>query len=137
MRKNIIFISIILFFLAFTNIIDTDKSELRAYRGNFFESFFRDPIEKLVIQFPDGEYFYFTTLEEPMVDMDGWICAAILEQNGRDIADAIIVIHNHPIGPAKFSKGDINFLRTIEKYGFKGAFLLYDQPSKKIYPYER
>lgn len=135
MRKNIIFISIILFSLAFANIIGVDKSDLRAYKGNFFESFFKDPIEKLVIQFIDGEYFYFTTLEEPTVDMDGWTCVAILEQNGRDIADAIIVIHNHPMGRARFSKGDINFLHTIEKYGFKGVFLLYHQPTQKIYPY--
>ena len=107
---------------------------LRAYKGNLFhDTFFTDPIEKLVIIFPDGEYFYFTTGHEVNVDMDAWMCIAILEHNGRDIMNAIIVVHNHPMGPPRFSRGDIGFLRILRQRGFEGSFLLYDQPHKKIY----
>jgi len=111
--------------------------DLRAYKGNLFrDTFFKDPIEKLIIIFPDGEYFYFTTGHEVTVDMDAWRCIAILKHNGRDIMNAIIVVHNHPMGPSRFSRGDIGFLRILQQHGFEGSFLLYDQPNKEIHTYE-
>jgi len=134
MRRCIVFISIILFFLAFAGTLSSD--DLRAYRGNFsFGEFYKDPLEKLIIAFPDGEWFLFTTIHEHTVDMNAWRCVNILKLNGRDIAEAFIVIHNHPMGLPRFTEGDILFYHVIVNYGFKGKFLLYHQPTKKIYDY--
>jgi len=134
MRRCIVFISIILFSLAFAGTLSSD--DLRVYRGNFsYVEFYKDPLEKLIIQFPDGEWFLFTTTHEHTVDMNAWRCVNILKLNGRDIAEANVVIHNHPMGLARFTEGDKLFFNVISDYGFKGLFLLYHQPSKKIYKY--
>lgn len=137
MRNRISITGIILALLILFPTPALEWSDIRAYRGNiFYNTFFKDPIEKLIVLFPDGEFFYFTTQQEKVVNMDGWSCIAILKQSGRSIVDAIIVIHNHPLGMPRFSEGDMNFLRTLKSYGFKGAFLLYHQPSGRVITYE-
>lgn len=134
MRRSIVFISIILFFLVNINLLSSD--DLRVYRGNFsYGDFYKDPLEKLIVVFLDGDWFLFTTLNENTVDMNAWRCINILKLNGRDISEAIIVIHNHPIGFPRFTAGDKLFYHVISDYGFKGKFLLYHQPTKEIYDY--
>ena len=126
-----------IFLLSICNVVllTPNRGDSRVYKGNIYDTFFRDPVEHAVVMFVDGTFFVFCSSCENAIHIDPWMLSAVLEDNDYSLKDALAIIHNHPMGPARFSNNDIQFLRILRRIGFKGKFFLYYQPKKEIIEY--
>lgn len=57
------------------------------------------------------------------------------EEEGYEIKDIAIVIHNHHTG-RRFSPADWTFYRDLKHRGFNGRFLMYCHKTKEVYNIE-
>ena len=99
-------------------------------KTNLWEALFRDLVEHLYILFPDGTLYHATSYESNQVALDVYQLLEILQNDNHSISDAVLVIHNHIVGPI-FSHNDTQFYHILVNRGFKGHFLLYVMPLGK------
>jgi hypothetical protein len=103
-------------------------------QGNFWADVFgRDPNEKLVVLFKDGDYLIFTNDSPNGVDFPGdWVFRELGKRGG----DIMAVIHNHP-NLGRFSEQDGVFYRYLMRNGYDGRNFLLLFPTGKVIEYQQ
>jgi hypothetical protein len=103
-------------------------------QGNFWaDAFGRDPNEKLVVLFKDGDYLIFTNDNPNGVDFPGdWVFNELRKRGG----DIMAVVHNHP-NLGRFSEKDGVFYRYLMRHGYSGQNFLLLFPTGKVIEYQQ
>jgi len=108
-------------------------------KGDFnrWQSLFTEPIETLYIIMEDRVAFRYSNQNETEVRM---ILGKLEKQlrtpeRSYKIKDIAVIIHNHLKG-CTFSPTDRKLHWRLEKYGFRGLFLLYSHTTNKTYDIE-
>lgn len=124
--------------IIFTGILLLAKDDIPIYTGksNIFRKSFTEPFEILYAVLYDGDCYPFTN------QIDGGVIIPIeyikdeLKKDGKTLADVAIFCHNHFKSP-RFSECNLDFFKDLKRHGFKGSFLVYHTPSKKVTAYVR
>jgi hypothetical protein len=107
------------------------KSEDKIMYG-IFENRFTEPIEVMYFLMNDMRLFKVTSNHENKVSFVLPTLVKEFKQNGYDISDVIVIIHNHT-KRAYFSNSDIVIYRLFRGMGFDGKFYIYVYRTKSIY----
>lgn len=98
--------------------------------ADLFEGIFGvEPIEKMVCISTTGKLYVFTNFFENAVLVPLYLLEERLAKDDLTIADLVVVAHNHSLRPM-FTSADIDYLESLYRKGFRGAFVLYVQASK-------
>lgn len=130
LRRLVLFVLAILVY-PILSTISQESSILYSNHSNMYSEVFRNPYEVILFFFRDGDVWGFTTKMEYKV---AWPIEGIvdyLEGQGKHIEDAVIVIHNH-VTLAVFSYEDRVCYSILKRRGFRGAFLLYHNPTGTV-----
>lgn len=97
---------------------------------NFWQSYFTDPVERLVFIFRNGQAVCFTSYLDLAVEGTEALLTEHFATRGFAPADILIIIHNH-LYSFQFSLRDKRCCAYFRSHGFRGHFLLYG-PSRRI-----
>ena len=100
------------------------QGALYAYRGNIYESLFREPYETLIFIMEDGTFFGFTTQEDNWVRGAPGFTVEYLQKSGYGPGKIRVCIHNH-FDPSGFSDDDKRLYRRLRDGELKGQFGIY------------
>jgi len=97
-----------------------------------FENRFTEPIEVMYFLMNDMRLFKVTSNHENKVSFVLPVLVGEFKQNGYDISDIIVIIHNHQ-KRTYFSRSDIVIYGLFKGEGFDGKFYIYVWRTKGIY----
>ena len=97
-----------------------------------FKNRFTEPIEVMYFLMNDMRLFRATSNDESKVSLRIWELKREFKQNGYEISDIVVIIHNHD-KVAYFSPSDINVYKIFRGEGFEGKFYIYVYRTKGIY----
>jgi GTP-dependent phosphoenolpyruvate carboxykinase len=92
---------------------------------------FREPVETIYCVCYNGRIWSYTSLEEYRINITATDLNNAMKKNGMTLVDIAYVVHNH-FGMTRMSPGDKAFLQAMIARGFRGAFAIYSQGSKKV-----
>ena len=110
------------------NAVKSDDPILYA----LFKDKFKEHIEVLYFLMNDMRLFKLTSNHENRVSFALPKLVKEFKQNGYEVSDIIVIIHNHK-KRAYFSKSDIVMYRLFRGKDFKGKFYIYVWRTKGIY----
>ena len=97
-----------------------------------FKNKFKEPIEVLYFLMNDMKLYRLTSNHENKVSFVLPELVREFRQNGYEVSDIIVIIHNHT-SRAYFSNSDIVMYRLFRGMGFEGKFYIYVWRTKGIY----
>lgn len=97
-----------------------------------FKNRFTEPIEVMYFLMNDMRLFKITSNHEDKVSFVLSLLVREFKQDGHDVSDIIVIIHNHT-KRAYFSKSDITMYKIFRGMGFEGKFCLYVWRTRAIY----
>lgn len=100
-------------------------------KGNIFSKSFTDPFEILYMVCYNGDVLYLTTRTQNAIYVDAYYTREFLKENGKELKDVCIMIHNHFVRPGLSYANSIN-LKALRRMGYKGSFCIYITTTKKI-----
>lgn len=101
-------------------------------KGNLFSKCFNEPIEKVVFVAKNGNSYAFTNHMEERVVLPLDELVKTLGEDGLEIKDLMLIVHNHIGSRPRFSLADLKYHTYMREKGFNGWFLLWSSPRGKI-----
>ena len=97
---------------------------------------FTEPYEVLLVIFPDLKGIAITSEDEAKIAVPESIIVDQIKQRGKELADVLGMVHNHP-DPSRFSEKDNRFYYRMVDQGFDGFFCIYYPHSGKVLAKEK
>ena len=97
-----------------------------------FKDRFNEPIEVMYFLMNDMKLFKTTSNDENKIAIVLWTIKGSFKQEGYEVSDVIVIIHNHVIY-THFSPDDIVVYNVFKGEGFEGKFYIYVRRNKTIY----
>ena len=102
---------------------------------SIFANAFKEPFEIFYMVCYDGKAFGISTHHDFKIDINATWVREFLKTKGKTLKDVAIMMHNH-FGRHRFSTwaegGDLAFLGSLRRMGFKGSFCIYVTSTEAI-----
>ena len=98
---------------------------------NVFYKMFNNPCETIVFLTWQGTLYVYTNQMADRVTAPIGVVNADLQSQGQELADVILVVHNHFACPV-FSPRDIRSYYYLKNKGFTGVFALWDSAQNRM-----
>ena len=119
------------FLIALLLFVGGQERTVYVASGNIFDGVFGESFERLAIILYNGDFYSITTRDEFRIRVDaGYICE-YLKDNGQDISDVVIMIHNH-FARFGFSGADKLCYKQLVDKGFNGRFFIVHTPTGRF-----
>lgn len=105
------------------NIMDVLRKLYSDYQG--------DNSEKMALFLDDGQMLVFGGREPHQVSTSLGDVIRALARRGKQFANVTNIVHNHNRGERE-SNTDLDVYKVFRKYGFAGAYQLYDPERRRL-----